>query len=227
MKHTNTLLLACLIAAVLAFSVLIACSSGDDNEADVSDSDDDVDGPGENCITCDGVADCVEKLGQGYGCSDGCCVKSGDSDDDDDSGDDDSGDDDSGDDDSGDDDSGDDDDDNDDDDTPQGPTYPNNHKNTWYCYFCHDSNFMGVTPQEPHGHEYDNDECLACHKKGTWVNDPFAGGHMWALNCLTCHEGVHDKAWQEKAQCLVCHGDRTMSGDKPGRLSLHPNPTSR
>ncbi|MDP8224524.1 MAG: hypothetical protein P9L99_14280 [Candidatus Lernaella stagnicola] len=161
-------------------------------------------------VTCETNADCFAELGPGYVCDDSCCVDpTAPGDDDDDATDDDATDDDDDNDDDADDDDDDDDDDNDDDDNDDSvapPTYPKNHKSSWYCYFCHDTNFLGVTPREPHNHQYSNDQCTACHKKGTWQNDPFMGGHLWALDCLKCHQDQHDKQWQEKAQCLVCHG---------------------
>jgi hypothetical protein len=105
-----------------------------------------------------------------------------------------------------------DDNDNDNDDTTaNGPDYPMNHAATWDCYICHETNFMGVTTPEPHGHTYvAPGDCVDCHEEGDFNNPPYAGGHNWGQNCTAalCHgANQHGKTFANKNQCLVCHGD--------------------
>lgn len=96
------------------------------------------------------------------------------------------------------------------DDDIEAPTYPNNHNVEWDCYICHEYSLMDVTTPEPHGHQYQSPtECVSCHKLGDWTNPYYAGGHNWSANCLTCHSGKHSRTWQDKSQCLVCHGEGT------------------
>lgn len=98
--------------------------------------------------------------------------------------------------------------DDDTDDDTQAPTYPKNHSTSWDCYICHEESLMGVTTQEPHSHQYASpSDCINCHQVGDWTNPYYAGGHNWSQNCLSCHANSHSKNWQEKAQCLVCHGE--------------------
>lgn len=94
------------------------------------------------------------------------------------------------------------------DDDAEAPTYPNNHKTSWDCYICHEESLMGVTTKEPHSRQYASPtECINCHQMGNWTNPYYAGGHNWSQNCLSCHANSHSKSWQEKDQCLVCHGE--------------------
>jgi hypothetical protein len=137
-----------------------------------------------------------------------------DDDDEDDDGDDDGGDDDAADDDAG-DDSG-------DDDSGGGPPdYSTNHKPSWNCYVCHESDFNG-TPGEPHGHGYvAPDQCVTCHAMGDQPNPPHGPApHNLDQDCLGCHSGKHGRPWQEKDQCLLCHqpggGDDDTGDDDTG-----------
>jgi len=179
------LILISFISLFLAFQVFGACSKGDDDDSgddDTGDDDTANDDVTDDDVTDDDVAD-------------------------DDAADDDVTDDDLADDDVTDDDVTDDDTTPADDDTVAAPTYPNNHSATWNCYLCHSNNFLGVTTPEPHGHAYTApDQCVGCHQEGAWTNPPYHGGHNWNQNCLGCHGNHHGKNWQDKNQCLVCHG---------------------
>ncbi|MBZ0272578.1 hypothetical protein K8I61_11115 [bacterium] len=91
-----------------------------------------------------------------------------------------------------------------------GPDFSNLHETDWNCTICHPSNqsFNG-SPREPHGGQYGNDDCLACHAMGDFGN-PRHGpepedDHTPAWNCLECHATRHGKPWQEKSQCMICH----------------------
>ena len=93
-----------------------------------------------------------------------------------------------------------------DDDTGGPPTYPSNHDATWDCYTCHADAFNG-SPAEPHGHAYNAPtDCVGCHQKGTWTNDPSGPPAMnVGQDCLSCHPGQHSKTWQGNSECMVCH----------------------
>jgi hypothetical protein len=100
-----------------------------------------------------------------------------------------------------------DDDDDNNDDTTQAPEYPMNHAASWDCLICHATNLLGVVVKQPHGAQYDSDQCTGCHKKGDYNNPPYHGGHHWTMNCTNCHgANNHGVTFQNKDQCLVCHG---------------------
>jgi hypothetical protein len=166
---------------VFALAAFIGCGDDDDDDR-VDEAVDDDDDDDDDDVNDDDV--------------------DGDDDDDDDFFDDDEDDDDV------DDDVDDDADDDADDDDDLGPDYPQNHNSAWNCYACHDTNFLGVTTPEPHGGLYTAPEqCAGCHQQGDWNNPYYEGGHSWSLNCVNCHHDKHNNGLDEKAQCLVCHGE--------------------
>jgi hypothetical protein len=97
------------------------------------------------------------------------------------------------------------DDDNDDDAAP--PQYPANHDASWNCLLCHATNLQNCAKQQPHGSQYQANQCTTCHTAGASNNAPCYGGHNWGLDCTTCHtDTIHGVTFTSKAQCLVCHG---------------------
>ena len=71
-----------ILVLLLGQIIVFALSCGGDDDDDSSDSNDDT-VSGDNCetITCEVTGECITTLGDGWGCSDGCCVQVGSDDD--------------------------------------------------------------------------------------------------------------------------------------------------
>jgi len=99
------------------------------------------------------------------------------------------------------------DDDDDDDDDSAAPQFSSNHNATWNCYLCHQGEGLFHATGDPHSGAYvPPGECLSCHTQGSFETETVQGGHFWAMNCLNCHQDKHGKTWDDKSQCLICHG---------------------